>query len=132
MSYFAAIIVALGWLNPPSEPIRETVDLIELNHVISPDTGNECFLQILFWEWQPLFSRYEIIAWRIRKCELVYPVRLPSGLWQLTFHDGDKLRTIEALSACETFDTFDKEIDARSYLPQEQRRQLREAKHGHD
>lgn len=122
----AIVLAATAWGSdsPQREPIRETVDVIELNHVIDANDGRECFLQIIFWEWHPLLARFDVIAWRIRRSDSVFPVRTPGGAWQLTFHDGEVLRVVTARSSCETWDIHDKEVAERSLLPESKRLQL--------
>ncbi len=73
-----------------SERERE-VDLIELNHKYSEE-GQHQYDQIIFWQWSPVFRRYDAVGWILidEKNGLCgYPV-LTAGFWRCKFriHTG--------------------------------------------
>lgn len=119
---FLALAVAL---NPPESVVTDRVDVIEINHFYD-EHGKLVFDQVLYFEWSPSESRYNVRAWRLLKS----PAQLPQRDWErgdyvATFYDGDALREIRATSVRETWTQYDPELAEREHLPKERRRELR-------
>ena len=59
--------------------LRESVDLIELNHFYD-DLGRHAYDQVIFYEWSEEYCRYHVIAWcLVEDDHLRLPVQLPGG-----------------------------------------------------
>ena len=122
-----ATFVALG-IAPQQDVVRESVDLIELNHFYD-EHGRLVFDQVIFYDWFAPEARYNVRAWRLVK----NPAQLPqrdwtgggfSALWQ----DGEQIRHIYSKSIRETWTQYDPELVEREYLPKEKRKELRTVK----
>jgi len=103
---------------------HERVDLIEINHFYD-EHGKRVFDQIIFYDWCPVESRYQVRAWRLLKS----PYQLPQRRWEqrdyiASWHDGDVYRQIIAKTVRETWTQYDPELVEREYLPKEKRREL--------
>ncbi len=112
-------------LNPSEAVVADRVDVIEINHFYD-EHGKLVFDQVLYFEWAPAQSRYNVRAWRLLKS----PAQVPQKDWRhgdyvATFYDGDVLRKIRATSVRETWTQYDPELIEREYLPKERRRELR-------
>jgi hypothetical protein len=70
-----AIVVALG-TSPQQDVVRETVDLIEVNHFYD-EHGRLVFDQVIFYDWSASDARYMVRAWRLVK----NPAQLPNRDW---------------------------------------------------
>jgi hypothetical protein len=120
-----AILLAATALSPPETVVADYVDVIEINHFYD-EQGKLVFDQVLYFDWSPSQSRYNVRAWRLLKS----PAQVPQkdgqrGDYVATFFDGDALRTVRAASFRETWTQHDPELAEREYLPKEHRRELR-------
>lgn len=111
---------------PPELVARESVDLIEVNHFYD-EQGRLVFDQVIFYDWSPPHSRYQVIAWRLVKCRS----QLPSRDWNGGGHvaiwaDGETIRSVRAAGYRETWTQYDPELVERETLPKCQRRELRQ------
>jgi hypothetical protein len=110
-------------------PLTEHCRLIEVNHYHDED-AKLVFRQILFYDWNARDSRYEIYAWRIYKHDSQIPLKNHrTGKYEATwrdFKDRDVLRKTTSDLFRETWTQFDPELEDREFLPQGERRQLRE------
>jgi len=109
----------------PDEPIAtDHVDLIEINHFYD-ENGKLVFDQLLFYDWSPKDSRFQVRAWRLLKKKSQMPRRdWQRGGYQTTWHDGDLLRHVRAKSVRETWTQYDPELIERSNLAKDKRREL--------
>jgi hypothetical protein len=120
----AFVYLALA-LNPPEAAVADHVDVVEINHFYD-EHGKLVFDQVLYFDWSPAQSRYNVRAWRLLKS----PAQVPQKDWQrgdyvATFYDGDVLREVRATSVRETWTQYDPELVEREFLPKERRRELR-------
>ena len=127
MSTLIVCMASVG-LNPPQKATVDTVDLIEINHFYD-EQGRLVFDQIIFYDWCPEESRYQVCDWRLLKHRSQVP--LPNwrdgnyvAVWR-DFKDRDILRKVQAKMTRETWTQYDPELVEREFLPQEQRRELR-------
>ena len=102
-------------------PIRQRVDMIELNHFVD-DEGREVFQQVIFYDWSKAHDCFHVRAWRLIK----KPSQLPQRRWdpkqyQCTWNDEGLLRQVWAPSMRETWTQRDPERVNRAILPEEQR-----------
>jgi hypothetical protein len=98
---------------PRDDCVRESVELIEVNHVYDLD-GNQHLTQTIFW------NARDVIAWRMNN-----EGRLtPSGK-VLYFMDAGVVRCITARTVAESWTMYDVEVAARDLLPANERRGLR-------
>lgn len=123
-STLAALVLISG--SPQSNVIEDRVDLVEINHFYD-DQGRLVFDQLIFYDWCPQTSKYQVRAWRLLK----KPTQAPRhdsirGVHQCLWLDGDVLRRVEAKQLRETWTQHDPELTARKDLPRDQRRQLLE------
>ena len=113
---------------PKDDVVRESVDLIELNHFYD-EHGRLVFDQVIFYDWSAGEARYNVRAWRLVK----NPAQLPQRDWRLggysaMWQDGEQIRYIYSKSIRETWTQYDPELVEREYLPKERRRELRTVK----
>ena len=120
-----ALALLLLSVVPVDSVARESVDLIELNHLFD-ENARLVFDQVIFYDWSQSEARYNVRAWRLVK----QPSQLPqrdwngggySALWQ----DGEVVRKVTAPSIRETWLQHDPELLEREYMPKELRRELR-------
>jgi hypothetical protein len=122
-----ATFLALG-IAPQDDVVRESVDLIELNHFYD-EHGRLVFDQVIFYDWAAGEARYNVRAWRLVK----NPAQLPQRDWRTggysaMWQDGEQVRYIHSKSIRETWTQYDPELVEREYLPKERRRELRTVK----
>jgi hypothetical protein len=120
---FAVIFAALS-LTPQEDVACDELDLIEINHFYD-EQGRLVFDQVIFYDWSPVESRYNVRAWRLLKS----PAQMPRRNWNrddfvAVWHDGDVLRKVRAKAVRETWTQYDPELVAREHLPKEKRREL--------
>lgn len=127
MSWVLLILTIL----PQVEPVVDRCDVIEVNHFYDWE-GRLVFDQLIFWEWNPLWCRDDVLDWRLlNKC----PGGLPEsdhrhGGWTSTFYDEQAgiIRTVRAKSVRETWTQEDPEAIERQICPASQRRGLTKVK----
>ncbi len=96
------LLPLLLWASGPTDgkpTLRESVDLIELNHFYD-DLGRHTYDQVIFYEWSIEYSRYHVIAWcLVEEDQSRMPVMLPGGREvQVRWYDRDVKRTREVRS----------------------------------
>lgn len=118
------LLLTLGVLPLEGGPLSDRVDLIEVNHVFSPE-GRPTFAQCIFYTWQN--ERYEVVAWRGLKSADQWPHRnYVRGGFTTIWYDGDVLRRVDAYAIRETWTQYDVELAEREILPKHLRRELRQ------
>lgn len=122
--YWAIAGLAVGLT--PSEGVvaKDRVDLIEVNHFYD-DKGRLVFDQVIFYDWSPQDSRYQVRAWRLLK----KPAQVPYRNWRqrefvTVWHDGPILREVHGDAFRESWTQYDPELLEREILPKEKRREL--------
>jgi hypothetical protein len=119
-----AVCVNAAVLTPVQDVACDQVDLVEVNHFYD-EHGKRVFDQVIFYDWSPSNSRYQVRAWRLLKSQNQYPVRnWERGDWSAVWHDGEGLREVRAASFRETWTQYDPELVERDYLPKDKRREL--------
>ncbi|XZE54787.1 hypothetical protein SH139x_000766 [Planctomycetaceae bacterium SH139] len=104
--------------------VYDKVDLIEVNHY-HDESGRHVFDQLIFYDWHAGQNRFHVRAWRLIKEPGQTPMRdHDDKVWRVIWHDAGVLRHVEASSHRETWTQFDPELANRSYLPQDQRKDL--------
>jgi hypothetical protein len=110
--------------------VRESVELIEVNHFY----GEDCklvFDQIIFYDWSESDARYMVRSWRLIKTPLQIPYRdhANGGYTAVWVDNGDALRSVRSRDFRETWSQAgvggDPELNEREFLPKERRRELR-------
>ena len=127
------LVLLLALAAGPSEAatIKETVDLVEVNHFFD-ERGKRVFDQAIFYDWCPLEGRYQVRAWRLLKSKGQFPARdWKRGGYAAIWNDGDVLRWIRAPVLRETFTQYDPELCEREVLPKERRHELRKLRFVH-
>lgn len=104
-------------------PVVDYVTVIELNHVYS-DSGELNFTQLIYYDFNPAESRYDVVDWRLAKGPWEARYDVQRDLWLLTWFDGQTLRSVRAATFRETWSQYDRELAQREVLPQERRRKL--------
>lgn len=120
-----AVLLGSVCLNPVEDVAIDRVDLIELNHFYD-EHGKHVFDQIIFYDWSSQSGRYNVRAWRLLK----KPAQIPKRDWRrrnfiAVWHDGIVLREVHAETVRESWTQYDPELVERTFLPKEQRRELR-------
>jgi hypothetical protein len=111
-----AFILAAACVLPRDFCARESVELIETNHVFTYE-GEPHLTQAIF------YGREGIIAWRMNSDGRLNPTGNV-----LYFMDAGIVRCITARTVAESFTQHDVELSAREYLPANERRELKQAK----
>jgi hypothetical protein len=112
-------------LNPIVDVAVDRVDLVELNH-FHDEQGKQVFDQIIFYDWSPTRGRYNVLAWRLLKHPSQLPVRdWSTGDYVTVWRDNTVVREVRAETMRESWTQYDPELIERSFLPKEQRRELR-------
>ena len=113
---------------PPPEPIRERVDLIEVNNFYDPE-GRLVFDQVIFWGYYSDTGTFHVLAWRLIKQPWQKPTYdHASREWVTAWSDDGRMRVVRAMSAAETWSQHDPEAEDRSLIPSCERRGLLEGK----
>ena len=111
--------------NPVEDIAVARVDLIELNHCYD-EHGWLVFEQIIFYEWSPHTSHYNVKDWRSLKVISQLPHwDARTGTYVATWHDGKVIRTVNAPSFRESWTQYDPELIERRHLPRQLRGLLR-------
>ena len=119
----AAFLIAASILPPPDGLVRESCDLIEVNHYYDHN-GVPVFTQAIFWNWQS--DHYIVRDWRMVKSDKQLPQRdHATGGYVVTWQDGEVTRTIHSANVRETWTQWDVEVAERESLPVERRERLR-------
>lgn len=122
MTYAIALLAVT--IMPQSEPVRDSVDIIEVNHFYDQN-GQLVFDQVIFWEWHEREGRYHVLAWRLLKRPSQFPVRdWQRGGHVAVWYDGDVLREVRAVAVRETWTQYDPELAERAFLPKDRRLEL--------
>ena len=141
-----ALAIAVLTIVPRDDTVRESCDLIELNHFYD-ENGRLVFDQVIFYDWSQSDARYNVRAWRLVKSPHQLPERRHDGWhvaawhdgfdysgadiwnhkdgWFVHWQDGDAMRQVCSPSFRETWLQYDPELVERELLPKEQRRELR-------
>jgi hypothetical protein len=114
MTLLAYLLLALQPVE--TEPVRDRVDVIERNNFYD-ENGRLVFAQWVFRDWD------SIVAWRLVKPDHRLS-RGPRG-WRLDWTDGERLRSVDAISFVESWTQEDVELAERERLPVCERRGLR-------
>jgi len=118
-------MLASLYLNPIEDVAVDRVDLVELNH-FHDEQGKQVFDQIIFYDWSPTRGRYNVLAWRLLKHPSQLPVRdWSTGDYVTVWRDNAVVREVRAQTMRESWTQYDPELIERSFLPKEQRRELR-------
>ena len=131
MKFLAAILILLttvAYASNTNEDIADDhVDLIELNHCYD-EHGWLVFEQVIFYQWSPHKSHYNVRDWRTLKDNAQLPRRdARTGKYVAIWHDGKIIRTVTAPSFRETWTQYDPELVERQHLPRQLRGLLRKA-----
>lgn len=108
----------------PTSRVRETVDLIELNHFYD-DLGRHSYDQVIFYEWSHDYARFHVIEWcLVEKDQMRIPRRDPGrGDYFVHWHDRDDKvqRIVRSKHFQETWSQVDPERSNRKLLPEKYR-----------
>lgn len=105
--------------------IVDEVDIVEVNTVL--DACEVLFTQVIWWEWDPVARRHQVVAWRMCQYYDVIP-RCEGPRYVSRWRDRDgRLRQVRARSLLQSHTTYDVELAERDILPPARRRGL---KHG--
>ena len=109
--------------------VRDTVDIIEVNHVYDEHTGRKRLSQTIFWEFRPYRGglRVSVVGWRMQDAVRAHPrYDHRERVWILVWWDSKHkvLRRVRATSFRETHTTYDPEVDDQEKLAPEYRRGL--------
>lgn len=127
MSMQIAVCLAAFTLSPADEVTVDEVDLVEVNHFYD-DQGRLVFDQVIYYDWSPVHSRYQVRDWRLLKS----PTQIPLRDWRAggyvseweDFKQRNGLRRVKTKSVRETWTQHDPELVEREFLAQEKRAEL--------
>lgn len=119
MTHIATLLLAIVPYSAPTPVPR--AEIVERNHLVSSDTGKECFQQFIFWgdAWQG----YEVRDWRMAVTQAYLA---PNGLWRVTVSDSECLYQIDSRTFVETWAIDDPEVLDRNRLPECERVRIRD------
>lgn len=131
MAFYARILLlALTLFADSGVGLRcatDSVDVIELNHFVSPCSGEICLDQVIFWQFSPGLGRYVVRDWRTLKTHHQLPYRAGNQFvcrWHDSREAGNALRVVSARGVVETFTTYDPEQVNQELVDRNQRRGL--------
>jgi hypothetical protein len=141
LAYLAVVVIILLVVLKPrwvfgagevlAEPVRESVDLLEVNHFFDLE-GRRVFAQLCFYDWSNELARYDCLGFRIIKTGDQWPQRNWSsgGGYYVVWHDNGILRRVDSQAFVETWaqdgtNAPDPEVAARDFTPKNHRRDLR-------
>lgn len=104
--------------------IFDRVDLIEVNHSFDAD-GVLRYDQVIFYDWSPDYSRFDVLAWSLIDDEL--PTKLAGGRgWEFRWLDRDakRRRVVSSKFFRETWTIEDPERVQKRLLDDKYRRGL--------
>lgn len=124
LSCSLGLVVAATGIVRVETVVDDSVDLIEINHVIQSD-GRAEFTQIIFYDWVADEGRFQIRTWRMHK----QVQRAPyfdgnADRYTLRFYDKGLLREVHSKSVRHTWTNYDPEVAERKVLPVHKRRGL--------
>ncbi len=114
------LAVAACASNPTSLVTRDSVDLVEVNHLYD-EQGRLLLDQVIFYDWSTQHRRYNVRAWKLVKSQSQLPTRNRAGAFVATWHDDRTLRQVVATSMVESWTQFDPELMERQFLPKDKR-----------
>ena len=122
-----AVCMAAFTLSPADEVTVDEVDVVEVNHFYD-DQGRLVFDQVIYYDWSPIHSRYQVRDWRLLKSPTQVPLRdwRDGGYvseWE-DFKQRNGLRRVKSKSVRETWTQHDPELVEREFLAQENRTEL--------
>jgi len=121
---YTLLSIAVICFIPPTSPVEDSVDLIEVNHLYG-ENGKKMLTQVIFYDWSELTNRYQVRTWRLFKHKSQYPLRnFQHGGYQTLWYDGGLLRRVRCKIHNETWTQFDPELRERKFLPQDMRLNL--------
>lgn len=117
--------ILLSLLPAGPGPLVDECDLVELNHYYDC-TGRLVFDQVIWSDWSPADSRWQVIAWRLTKDDLGLTPHRDSrcGAFVSRWWEVGVCREVRASCFRETWTQFDPELAERDALPQDRRRGL--------
>ncbi len=117
----AACLITAGSASD-SDVVTHRVDLIEINHCYD-EKGQLMFDQLVFYDWCPTKSHYDVRDWCLLKSPLQMPRRNHvTGTYMAMWRDGSVMRRVQAATIRESWTQHDPENIEQKYLPKEQRR----------
>ena len=89
----AAILLAVCF-----EQVQE-VDRIELHGLQRLINKGYEYEQVIFWDWNSEYRRYDVVAWRLLEPTRLseYPVRV-GDYWQCSWYDADRREEVVVIS----------------------------------
>jgi hypothetical protein len=119
-----ALCTLAAGTQPHSDILSDRVDLIEVNHCYD-EKGQLVFDQLLFYDWSPSKSHYDVRDWRLLKSPYQVPRRNhDSGEYVVVWRDGQLMRKVHAKTVRESWTQYDPEIVEQEFLAKEKRRTL--------
>lgn len=107
-----------------STVLRDSVDLIELNHFYD-DLGRHAYDQLIFYEWSAEYCRYHVISWCLIEDDFSrLPVQLPGSRdTMVRWYDRDAKRHRDVRSSMfrETWTRTDPERENKKLLEEKDR-----------
>ncbi len=121
------VFASVAGLQPPTGEVCDRVDLIEVNHFYDAK-GQLVLDQLIFYDWCPEKSHYDVRTWRLLKSPIQIPRREHrTGQFVAIWRDGKVLRKVLARSVRESWTQYDPEMVERAFLARDKRRDLQTA-----
>jgi len=120
----ATICLLVSGYEPLPATVCDTVDLIEINHCYD-QRGQLVLDQLIFYDWSPRKSHYDVRAWRLLESPIQTPRKdVATGRYVAIWRDGKILRKVVAKNVRESWTRYDPEMVERRFLGRAQRRDL--------
>lgn len=118
------IFLLLFSIIPQDLVLTDSFDKVEINHFYD-DQGRHVFDQVIWYDWEEIYHRHTVHAWRLVKNKGCIPtLNRQTNLYESLFNDNDLLRKVNAKYMVETWTQHDVELVDRDFLPKEKRREL--------
>ena len=118
---YGILVLAVLNLIPTGHEVLNTVDVIEINHVYSLETGDKRFTQVIYWQWTD--GELRVVDWRMLRTAGQRP-RKNGSLWVSRYRESGIDRKIVATAFRVRHSYHDPEIDDRREHPVSMRAKL--------
>jgi hypothetical protein len=122
------VLVGVVTDGPYSNVCTDHVDLVEINHFYDTN-GKLVFDQMIFYNWCPVDSRYQVVDWRLWRVPSQVPTINRQGRnFVVVWHDRKErrvLRIVRSRMFRESWTDYDVELEEREVLPDHRRQGLK-------
>lgn len=107
----------------PVEPESVEVDIVEINHYYSGETGDKVFDQFIFWGWDGCKCEFFVRSWKFVEAKTTSHTVGTKGV-TVIWLDRGQVRVIRSKIIHETWTVYDREVEDRAKRPVELRKKI--------